>query len=53
MKKLANLNIVAVIVLQAPEEIMIQRIMERAKFSGREDDMDVEIIKKRFENYKN
>jgi len=53
MEKLENLNIVSVIILRAPEDIMINRILERAKFSGREDDMDIEIIKKRFENYRN
>ena len=37
----------AVLYLNAPEEIMLERLMERGKTSGREDD-NAESIKKRY-----
>jgi broad-specificity NMP kinase len=40
-------SIQAVLVLQAPEEVMMARLLERGRTSGRLDD-NVESIKKRY-----
>lgn len=50
---LANFNIElsGVLALDVPRELLIERLMERGKTSGRVDDQDLDTIKKRFEEY--
>jgi len=46
-----NMKINATIALEADDEILIQRLLERGKVSGRSDDQDEEKIRNRFEEY--
>lgn len=39
------------IVLECPEEVMLERLLKRGKDSGRWDDQEVDVIKHRFKNY--
>ena len=41
-----------IITLESKEDILIKRLIQRAKLEGRADDQDINIIKKRFEDYK-
>ncbi len=47
-----NYKIDAVFALEVPEEVLIERILNRGKTSGRSDDMEVSTIKKRLDKYK-
>ena len=47
-----NGQVDAVFALEVPEKVLIERILNRGKTSGRTDDMHVETIKKRLEKYK-
>ena len=40
-----------VIYIDVPEEVLVQRLLERGKISGREDDANEEIIRRRMKNY--
>jgi len=40
------------ILLEAPEDVLIKRIIERGKSSGREDDQNETIVKNRMANYR-
>ncbi len=46
-----DMKINATIALEASDEVLIERILERGKLSGRTDDQDVEKILNRFEEY--
>ncbi len=46
-----NMKINATIALEADEEILVQRLLERGKESGRSDDQDEQKIRNRFEEY--
>lgn len=46
-----NWNIIATIALEADDEILIERLLERGKTSGRTDDQDVEKIRNRYQEY--
>ncbi len=46
-----NQKIDAVFALEVPEEVLIQRILNRGKTSGRKDDTDPRTIKRRLEKY--
>jgi adenylate kinase len=46
-----NSKITATIALEANDEILIQRLLERGKTSGRIDDQDEEKIRNRYEEY--
>jgi adenylate kinase len=46
-----NEIITATIALEADDEILVQRILERGKTSGRTDDQDVEKIRQRYQEY--
>jgi adenylate kinase len=46
-----NWNITATIALEADDEILIQRLLERGKTSGRSDDQDEEKIRNRYQEY--
>lgn len=46
-----NMKINATIALEADDEILIQRLLERGKISGRSDDQDANKIRNRFEEY--
>lgn len=46
-----NLSITATLALDADDEILIQRLLERGKVSGRTDDQDEEKIRNRFVEY--
>ena len=46
-----DMNIHATIALEADDEVLISRLLERGKESGRSDDQDVDKIKNRFEEY--
>lgn len=46
-----NQNIIATIALDADDEILVQRLLERGKTSGRPDDQDVEKIRNRYTEY--
>ena len=46
-----DMKINATIALEANDEILIQRLLERGKISGRPDDQDEEKIRNRFEEY--
>jgi adenylate kinase len=46
-----DMQINATIALEADDEILIQRILERGKDSGRSDDQDTESIRNRFDEY--
>jgi adenylate kinase len=46
-----NWKIAATIALEADDEILIHRILERGKTSGRIDDQDEEKIRHRYEEY--
>lgn len=46
-----NQQITATISLDAPDEILVQRILERGKTSGRIDDQDEEKIRNRYQEY--
>jgi len=46
-----DMQIDATIALEAEDEVLINRILERGKASGRSDDQDVESIRNRFEEY--
>jgi adenylate kinase len=47
-----NLEISNIFFLDVPEKILKERIKERAKTSGRKDDIDPEVFKVRMEEYK-
>lgn len=46
-----NMRIDATIALEANDEILIQRLLERGKLSGRTDDQDEDKIRNRFDEY--
>ena len=46
-----NSNVAATIALEADDEILIQRLLERGKTSGRIDDQDEEKIRNRYQEY--
>lgn len=46
-----NWNVTATIALEAEDEILIQRLLERGKTSGRIDDQDEEKIRNRYDEY--
>jgi len=46
-----NMKIDATIALEANDEVLIQRLLERGKESGRSDDQDEDKIRNRFEEY--
>jgi adenylate kinase len=46
-----NQKIMATIALDADDEILVQRLLERGKTSGRPDDQDEEKIRNRYEEY--
>ena len=46
-----NMKIDATIALEADDEVLIQRLLERGKESGRSDDQDEDKIRNRFEEY--
>ena len=46
-----DMNVDATIALEADDEILIQRLLERGKESGRSDDQDENKIRNRFEEY--
>ena len=46
-----NQNITATVALDADDEILVQRLLERGKTSGRTDDQDVEKIRNRYQEY--
>ena len=48
-----NMNISGTLALDAEDEILISRLVERGKVSGRTDDMDENKIRFRFEEYNN
>ena len=49
--KSRNMKIHATIALEADDEVLIQRLLERGKVSGRTDDQDEAKIRNRFEEY--
>jgi adenylate kinase len=51
--ELKNTQIAAVIALEVAEEELIKRLLNRGKTSGRSDDTDEEVIRKRFSVYTN
>ncbi|HLW62278.1 MAG TPA: adenylate kinase [Flavobacterium sp.] len=46
-----NLEVTATVALEADDEILVQRILERGKTSGRSDDQDEEKIRNRYNEY--
>lgn len=46
-----NQQITATVALEADDEILVQRLLERGKTSGRSDDQDVEKIRNRYVEY--
>jgi adenylate kinase len=46
-----NQKITATVALEADDEILVQRLLERGKTSGRPDDQDEEKIRNRYEEY--
>jgi adenylate kinase len=46
-----NWNVTATIALEADDEILIKRLLERGKTSGRPDDQDEEKIRNRYQEY--
>lgn len=50
---LKKTEIAAVLALQVSEEELVKRLLNRGKTSGRSDDMNEEVIKKRFAVYQN
>ena len=48
---MCNTKIDIILFLEVPEKTLIERILERGKTSGREDDQDIDIIKQRMKNY--
>lgn len=46
-----DMQVNATIALEAEDEVLTKRLLERGKLSGRSDDQDVEKIKNRFEEY--
>ncbi|NHF58273.1 adenylate kinase [Flavobacteriaceae bacterium TP-CH-4] len=49
--KTKDMKINATIALEAKDEVLIQRLLERGKVSGRSDDQDEDKIRNRFEEY--
>ncbi|MEO8515638.1 MAG: adenylate kinase [Flavobacterium sp.] len=49
--KTKNQEITATIALEADDEILVQRLLERGKTSGRPDDQDEEKIRNRYQEY--
>ncbi|MGG5599887.1 MULTISPECIES: adenylate kinase [unclassified Myroides] len=46
-----NIRFVGTIGLEADDDVLVQRILERGKTSGRADDQDEKIIRSRYEEY--
>ena len=46
-----NATVQFILFLECPEEVMTGRLLERGKTSGRVDDADIDIIRKRFRTY--
>ncbi|MDC6387248.1 adenylate kinase [Maribacter sp. PR1] len=46
-----DMKVDATIALEANDEVLIERLLERGKVSGRSDDQDVEKIRNRFDEY--
>lgn len=46
-----NESINGMVALEVPEDLLVERILNRGKTSGRADDQDVEKIKNRFQEY--
>ena len=51
--ELKKTNIVTVLSLEVGEDELVKRLLNRGKTSGRNDDMDETVIRKRFSVYKN
>jgi adenylate kinase len=51
--ELKKTEIAAVLALEVGEEELVQRLLNRGKTSGRSDDTNEEVIRKRFAVYKN
>lgn len=49
--KSKNWNVTATVALEANDEVLIKRLLERGKTSGRADDQDEKIIRNRYEKY--
>jgi len=49
--KTKNQEITATVALEADDEILVQRLLERGKTSGRSDDQDEEKIRNRYQEY--
>lgn len=49
--KTKDWNVTATVALEADDEILVQRLLERGKTSGRADDQDVEKIRNRYQEY--
>ncbi len=49
--KTKNESITATIALEADDEVLVQRLLERGKTSGRPDDQDEEKIRNRYQEY--
>jgi len=49
--KTKNQKITATVALEADDEILIKRLLERGKTSGRPDDQDEEKIRNRYQEY--
>ena len=50
-KKIVNLEVTATVGLDANDDILVARILERGKTSGRADDQDETKIRTRYEEY--
>lgn len=48
-----GIELSGVLALDVPKELLIRRLLERGKTSGRADDQNVNTIEKRFEEYEN
>lgn len=48
-----DIELSGVLALDVPKELLIRRLLERGKTSGRADDQNVNTIEKRFEEYEN
>ncbi len=46
-----NEQVAKLIMLEVPEEVLVKRLLERGKTSGRSDDLNEKVIKKRIEVY--
>src|SRR5690606_20892504 len=49
--KTKNWEVTATVALEADDEVLVQRLLERGKTSGRADDQDEEKIRNRYQEY--